>query len=79
MTSTNPTPEKSEGDSRLAISIMFFAIAWLFFMLGWADGVRHDRTYLHIPQNGGWLVATVVMLAIGIAFLVWSRSARPRS
>lgn len=76
MSNSDPTPIPAKGDSRLAVSIMFFAIAVLFFMLGWADGVRHDRSYLHIPETGGWLVATVIMLVFGVAFLVWARSAK---
>jgi hypothetical protein len=45
-------------------------------MLGWADGVRHDRAYLHIPETGSWLVATAVLAALGVAFLVWSRASK---
>jgi len=76
MNPADPTPNKSEGDSRLALSIIFFAVALLFFLLGWADGVRHDRTYLHIPETGSWLVASAIMVAIGMLFLVWARSAK---
>ena len=36
----------------LAFSIMFFSGALLCFLLGWADGVRHDKTFLHIPETG---------------------------
>jgi hypothetical protein len=76
MSNSDPTPTAAKGDSRLAVSIMFFAIAVLFFLLGWADGVRHDRSYLHIPETAGWLVASAIMLAFGVAFLLWARSAK---
>ena len=76
MTPSDPTPRQSRGESLLAVSIMFFAGALLCFLLGWADGVRHDKTYLHIPQTGGFLVVAVVLAAVGIAFLVWSRGAK---
>ena len=76
MSNSDPTPTPAKGDSRLAVSIMFFAVAVLFFMLGWADGVRHGRSYLHVPPIGGWLVATIITLGLGVAFLVWARSAR---
>jgi hypothetical protein len=55
---------------------MFFCIGLLTFMLGWADGVRHDKTYLHIPETGSFLIATAVLLVLGIVFLVWSRLAK---
>ncbi len=45
-------------------------------MLGWADGVRHDRSYMHIPETGGWMVAGIIMVGVGIGFLLWSRSAK---
>lgn len=48
-------------------------------MLGWADGVRHDRAYLHIPETGGFLVATAVLAGLGVLFLVWSRAGKHRS
>lgn len=76
MSNSDPTPAPAKGDSRLAVSIMFFAVALLFFMLGWADGVRHDRSFLHIPETGSWLVATAIMLGLGVAFLVWARSVK---
>ncbi len=57
----------------LAFSIMFFCLALLCLMLGWADGVRHDRSYLHIPETGSWLVATAILAALGVLLLVWSR------
>jgi putative Mn2+ efflux pump MntP len=60
----------------LAFAIMFFCIAFLCFMLGWADGVRHDKTYLHIPETGGFLVATAVLAALGVIFLVGSRAGK---
>jgi hypothetical protein len=55
---------------------MFFAIGFLCLMLGWADGVRKDTTYLHIPESGGWLVATGILFLIGLLLLVWSRAAK---
>jgi hypothetical protein len=60
----------------LAFSIMFFAGALLCFLLGWADGVRHDKTFLHIPQTGSFLVVTAVLVALGVAFFAWSRRIR---
>jgi putative Mn2+ efflux pump MntP len=78
MTPPDPTPRRPRGESMLAFSIMFFCIALLCFMLGWADGVRHDRAYLHIPETGSWLVATAVLAALGVIFLVWSRAGRQR-
>jgi hypothetical protein len=60
----------------LAFSIMFFAGALLCFLLGWADGVRHDRTYLHIPATGSWLVATAILGALGVILLVRSRTGK---
>lgn len=59
----------------LAFSIMFFSVALLCFMLGWADGVRHGRAYLHFPVDG-WLVATGVLALLGVAFLGWSRAGK---
>jgi putative Mn2+ efflux pump MntP len=60
----------------LAFSIMFFAGALLCFLLGWADGVRRDKTFLHIPETGSFLIAAAILAALGIVFLVWSRSAK---
>jgi len=60
----------------LAFSIMFFAGAVLCFLLGWADGVRHGKTFLHIPETGSFLVATAVFAALGIVFLVRARASR---
>ena len=60
----------------LAFSIMFFSGALLCFLLGWADGVRHGRTYLHIPETGSWLVATAILIALGVAFFVRSRATK---
>ncbi len=77
MTSDPNSPDKP-GDSPLAFSIIFFAVALLCLLLGWAEGVRKDTTYLHIPENGGWLLATGILAAIGLLFLIWSR-ARKRS
>ncbi len=60
----------------LAFAIMFFSVALLCLMLGWADGVRHNRSYLHIPETGSWLVATAILAALGVILLVWSRVAK---
>ena len=60
----------------LAFSIMFFAGALLCFLLGWADGVRHGKTFLHIPETGSFLVATAVSAALGIVFLARARASR---
>jgi hypothetical protein len=60
----------------IAVSIMFFSVALLCLMLGWANGVRHDETYLHIPETGSWLVATAVLAALGVVFLVWARAGK---
>jgi len=76
MTPSDPTPRRTRGESLLAFSVMFFCAGLLCFMLGWADGVRHDRAYLHIPETGSWLVATAVLGGLGVLFLIWSRSAK---
>ena len=55
---------------------MFFAVALLCLLLGWADGVRHGAAYLHVPETGGWLVAAAIFGAIGAIFLVWSRGTK---
>ena len=47
----------------LAFSIMFFGGALLCFLLGWADGVRRDKTFLHIPESGSFLVAAAILAA----------------
>jgi hypothetical protein len=52
---------------------MFFAVALLCFLLGWADGVRHDTRYLHIPETGGWLVAGAILGGVGVVLFVWAR------
>ncbi len=66
------TPGKRR-DSIVAFSIMFFAVAVLCLLLGWAEGVRKDTTYLHIPQSGGWLIATGILMGFGLLLLFWSR------
>ena len=76
MTPSDPTPRRTRSESMLAFSIMFFCIALLCLMLGWADGVRHDKAYFHIPQTGSFLVATGVLAGLGVIFLVWSRGAK---
>ncbi|MBA3651248.1 MAG: hypothetical protein H0W66_07160 [Chthoniobacterales bacterium] len=76
MTPSDFTPRPARGDSHLAFGIMFFAVGILCFMLGWADGVRHGHAYLHFPPLDGWMIATAVLAALGVAFFVWSRSIR---
>ena len=76
MTPSEPTPRQSRAESARAFSIMFFAVALLCLLLGWADGVRHGTTYLHIPETGSWLVAAAIFGAIGAIFLVWSRGTK---
>jgi hypothetical protein len=76
MNPSDPTPRQTRGESALAFSIILFFLALLCFLLGWADGVRHDRTYLHIPETGSWLVATVILAGLGIVCLVWAKNPR---
>ena len=76
MTSSDSGAGSRRRDSLLAFSIMFFAVALLCFLLGWANGVRHDTRYLHIPETGSWLVATAVLGVIGVLLLVISRARR---
>ena len=76
MTPSEPTPRQSRGESMLAFSIMFFAGALLCFLLGWADGVRHDKTFLHIPETRSFLVAAAILAALGIVFLIRSRATK---
>ncbi len=76
MSSTDPNTSDKPGDSSLAFSIMFFAVALLCLLLGWAQGVRKDTAFLHIPESGGWLVATAILAALGVAMLLWSRMGR---
>ncbi len=78
MTPANPTLRQTRGESFLAFSIIFFSVALLCFLLGWADGVRHDRTYFHIPETQGWLVAAAILGALGVIFFIGSRAARRR-
>jgi len=66
----------SSSDTRLACGIIFFFIALLCILLGWADGVRHGHAYLHFPTSGGWAVAAAIIAAIGIAFFLWSRATK---
>jgi putative Mn2+ efflux pump MntP len=76
MTPSDPNNPRTRGDSALAFSVIFFSVALLCLLLGWAQGVRKDTTYLHIPENGSWLLATGILVAIGLLFLVWSRLGR---
>jgi Zn-dependent protease with chaperone function len=74
MTAPDQETHGKPGDSPLAFSIMFFAVALLCLLLGWAEGVRKDTTFLHIPESGGWLTATGALFLIGLILLVWSRA-----
>lgn len=76
MTPSDSTPRQTKGESKLAFSIMFFSVALLTFMLGWADGVRHGKAYLHFPGADGWLLATGILTALAVVFLVWARAAK---
>jgi hypothetical protein len=60
----------------LACSIIFFFIAMLCILLGWADGVRHGHAYFHFPTTGGWVIGAAILAGIGIFFLVWSRATK---
>lgn len=60
----------------LAFSIMFFSVALLCLMLGWADGIRHNRAYLHLPASGAWMVATAILAGLGVVLLVLSRAGK---
>lgn len=75
MTPSDPGTS-SKRDSFLAFSIMFFSVALLCLLLGWAEGVRKDTTYLHIPQSGGWLIATGILAVCGFLLLIWSRATK---
>ena len=76
MTSLDQNARSGQGDSRLAFSIMFFAIALLCLLLGWAEGVRHGTTFMHIPENRLALISAAVLGALGFLFLIWSRLGR---
>lgn len=73
MTPSDPNIHGRRRESALAFSIIFFAIAVLCFLLGWAQGVRKDTTYLHIPETGSWLLASAIFAGGGALFLLWSR------
>ena len=72
MTPSDSTPRQSRRDSAVAFSIIFFALALLCFLLGWAGGVHHGHAYLHLPI-GGWLVATAILGGFGAILFVLSR------
>ncbi|MGI8432908.1 MAG: hypothetical protein ACR2MW_11545 [Chthoniobacterales bacterium] len=76
MTSPDQGASGKRRDSILAFSIMFFAVAVLCLLLGWAEGVRKDTTYLHIPENGGWLIATGILAVFGFVLFIWSRGTK---
>ena len=73
MTPTDPHAPPAPGESAFAFSIIFFCIALLTLMLGWAQGVRKDTTVLGIPESSGWLIAAAVLAGIGIILLIISR------
>ena len=70
MSDHDPNNEIRPGDGAMALSIMFFAVGLLCFLLGWADGVRHGTRYLGIPETGGWLVAAAILAVLGVLFLL---------
>ena len=76
MNTSDPTRRQTRSDSLVAVSIMFFFVALLCFALGLADGVRHQRMILHIPQSAGWLIATGILVVIGVICLLRARSSR---
>lgn len=76
MTTQDPSYPSKRGDSQRAFGIMCLAVALLCLLLGWAQGVRKDTTFFHIPESGGWLVATAILVALGVLFLFWSRATR---
>ena len=76
MTPSDPNSARPRGDSALAFSVIFFSVALLCLLLGWAQGVRKDTTYFHIPENGSWLLATGILAGIGLLLLIWSRLGR---
>jgi hypothetical protein len=76
MTSSDPTPRRTRGESMFAFSIMFFCGALLSFMLGWADGVRHDKTVFHIPETRSFLVVTAIFAACGLLLLFWGMATK---
>jgi len=76
MTSTNLSPSSSRREAVLACSIIFFFLAMLCILLGWADGVRHGHAYLRFPTTGGWVIGAAVMAVLGILFLLWSRATK---
>ncbi len=59
-----------------AFSIMFFCGALLSFMLGWADGVRHDKTVFHIPEIRSFLVVTAIFAGCGLILLAWGMATK---
>ena len=73
MTPSDPAVRDGRRDTRLACSIIFFALTLLCLLLGWAEGVRHGTRYLHIPETGICLVIAAILGSIGAFFLVWSR------
>ena len=74
MTSSHSAPVPWRNRSRLQHYL--FLLALLSFLLGWADGVRHGRTYLHIPETGAWLVRAAILGALGVICLVWARGTK---
>ncbi|HEY1771286.1 MAG TPA: hypothetical protein VGG02_13625 [Chthoniobacterales bacterium] len=73
MKSSNPEARAARREFTLAGSVVCFCGALLCFMLGWAQGVRHDTRYLHIPQNAGWVLAAAIFAGIGLLCLAFAR------
>jgi hypothetical protein len=76
MTPSNLTPRPSRRETVLACSIIFFSLAILCFLLGWAEGVHHGRAYLQIPKTGGWLIGAAILGGLGVLCFLGSRGAK---
>ena len=76
MTLSNQTPRPSRGENVLACSVIFFSLALLCFLLGWAEGVHHGRAYLRMPQTGGWPVAAAILGGMGVICFLGSRGTK---
>jgi hypothetical protein len=63
-------------ESTLAGSVIFACAALLCLLLGWAQGVRHDTRYLHVPESAGWVLAAAVFAGIALLCLAFARANR---